>query len=180
MLIEMKEDDADFPALTLANYIFGGGAGLNARLAKRIRGKEGLSYGVDTSLSVSDMDKRGVFGASATAAPGNIAKLEVIFLEELQLARKDGFTAEELRNAKSGLLTGRQQSRAQDGYLANSWNDRMHRGRTFAEAAEFDAKFQAATLEEVNAAFRKHIEPTKLAIVKAGDFAKVAKDVKAH
>ena len=175
MLIQMQEDDPEFPALSLANYIFGGGAGLNARLAKRIRGKEGLSYGVGTSLSVSDFDKRGVFSASATAAPANIAKLEAIFMEELQLARKDGFTAEELANAKSGMLTTRQQSRAQDGNVAFSWADRMHRGRTFAEAAEFDAKYRAATLEEVNAAFRKFIDPSKISIVKAGDFAKTPK-----
>ena len=175
MVIEMIEDDPAFPALSLANYIFGGGAGLNARLAKRIRGKEGLSYGVGTSLSVSSFDIRGVFRASATAAPANIARLESIFMEELQLARKDGFTAEELANAKSGLLTGRQQSRAQDGYLASSWADRLHRDRTFAEAAQFDAKFRAATLDEVNAAFRKYIDPGQITIVKAGDFAKVTK-----
>ncbi len=173
MLIEMIEDDPAYPALALANYIFGGGAGLNARLAKRIRGKEGLSYGVGTSLSVSDLDRRGVFSASATAAPANIARLEAIFMEELQLARKDGFTAEELANAKSGTLTIRQQSRAQDNNLANSWTHRMHRGKTFAEAAAFDARYAATTLDEVNAAFRKFIDPTKITIIKAGDFAKV-------
>ena len=175
MVIEMIEDDPAFAALSLANYMFGGGAGLNARLAKRIRGKEGLSYGVGTSLSVSSFDTRGVFRASATAAPANIARLESIFMEELQLARKDGFTAEELANAKSGLLTGRQQSRAQDNYLASSWADRMHRDRTFAEAAQFDAKFRSATLDEVNAAFRKYIDPAQITIIKAGDFSKVAK-----
>ena len=118
-----------------------------------------------------------MFSASATAAPANIAKLESIFMEELQLARKDGFTAEELSIAKSGLLTSRQQSRAQDGNLASSWVDRMHRGRTFAEAAEFDAKYRAVTLDEMNAAFRKFIEPARLSIVKAGDFAKTSKSV---
>jgi zinc protease len=175
MLIQMQEDDADSPALMLANYMFGGGAGLSARIAKRIRGKEGLSYGANTSLSVSEFDKRGVFSASATAAPQNIAKLETIFREELDIARRDGFTAEELANAKSGTLGSRMQQRAQDGYLASSWADRMHRGKTFAEAADFDAKYAAVTLEQVNAAFRKHIDPAKLTIVKAGDFAKAAK-----
>ena len=175
MLIAMREDDPAYPALSLANYMFGGGAGLNARLAKRIRGKEGLSYGVSTSLSVSDFDKRGVFSASATAAPSNMAKLESIFLEELQLARKDGFTAEELANAKSGLLTSRQQNRAQDGYLANTWVTQLHRDRTFAEAAELDAKYRAASLDEVNAAFRTFIDPANITIIKAGDFAKAAK-----
>ena len=175
MLIAMREDDPAYPALSLANYMFGGGAGLNARLAKRIRGKEGLSYGVSTSLSVSDFDKRGVFSASATAAPSNMAKLESIFLAELQLARKDGFTAEELANAKSGLLTSRQQNRAQDGYLANTWVTQLHRDRTFAEAAELDAKYRAASLDEVNAAFRTFIDPANITIIKAGDFAKAAK-----
>ena len=105
--------------------------------------------------------------------PANIARLESIFMEELQLARKDGFTAEELANAKSGTLTLRQQSRAQDNNLANSWTHRMHRGKTFAEAAAFDAKYAATTLDEVNTAFRKFIDPTKITIIKAGDFAKV-------
>ena len=174
MTFAMHEDDPEYPALNLANYMFGGGAGLNARLAKRIRGKEGLSYGVGTSLSVSDRDRRGTFSASATAAPENIAKLEAIFMEELQLARKDGFTAEELTNAKSGLIAGRQQNLAQDNFLASSWADRMHRGKTFAESAEFTAKYRAATLDEVNAAFRNFIDPAKISIVKAGDFARVA------
>ncbi len=175
MLIEMREDDKDFPALTLANYIFGGGAGLNARISKRIRGKEGLSYGANTSLAVSNLDRRGMFSASATAAPQNIAKLEAIFREELDSARRDGFTAEELSNAKSGLLASRRQSRAQDGFVASYWLERLYRNETFLKATEMDAKLQAVTLDEVNAAFRKYIDPDKLAIVKAGDFAKTAR-----
>ena len=175
MLIEMHEDDKDFPALTLANYMFGGAAGLNARIAKRIRGKEGLSYGAYTSLDVSNVDRRGTFSASASAAPQNIAKVEAIFREELDLARRNGFTAEELANAKSGLLAARRQSRAQDAFVASYWLERLYLNENFLKAAEMDAKLQAVTLDEVNAAFRKYIDPAKLTIVKAGDFAKVAK-----
>jgi zinc protease len=173
MLIEMREDDADFPALSVANYIFGGGAGLNARIVRRIRGKEGLSYAVGTSLWVSDLDRRGVFSMSASAAPQNIAKLEAVFREELDIARRDGFTAQELADAKSGILAARRQYRAQDGFVANYWIDRLHRDETFLKAQVMDDKFQAVTLAEVNAAFRKYIDPEKLAIVKAGDFAKL-------
>jgi zinc protease len=172
MMIELREDDPEFPALALANHMFGGGAGLDARIAKRIRGKEGLSYGANTSLNVSNEDRRGTFSAFATAAPQNIARLETIFREELDMARRDGFTAEELAKAKAGLLTSRRQTRAQDGFVANYWTDRMHRDESFAKAAEVDAKFEAVTLEQVNAAFRKYIDPEKLAIVKAGDFSK--------
>jgi zinc protease len=175
LLVELRDDDPEYPALAMANYMFGGGAGLNARVAKRIRGKEGLSYGANTGLSVSSMDRRGTFSASATAAPQNIAKLESIFREELDLARKSGFTTEELANAKSGLLTSRRQGRAQDGFLASAWTDYLYRDKTFAEAAALDVKYQALTLAQVNAALNKYIVPENLVIVKAGDFSKVAK-----
>ena len=170
MLIEMREDDKDFPALSLANRIFGGG-GLNARVVKRIRGREGLSYAVYTSLAISDLDRRGVFSMSATTAPQNIAKLENVFREELDIARRDGFTAKELADAKSGLLASRRQSRAQDSFVASYWVDRLYRDETFLKAEAMDAQFRAVTLADVNAVFRKYIDPEKLAIVKAGDFA---------
>jgi len=173
MLIELREDDGDFPALSVANYIFGGGAGLNARVVRRIRGKEGLSYAIGTSLWVSDLDRRGVFSMSASTAPQNIAKLETAFREELDIARRDGFTAQELADAKSGILAARRQYRSQDGFVANYWVERLYRDQTFLEAQMMDDRFQAVTLAEVNAAFRKYIDPEKLAIVKAGDFTKL-------
>ena len=39
--VNLRDDDADYPALYLANYILGGGAELNSRLANRIRQKDG-------------------------------------------------------------------------------------------------------------------------------------------
>ena len=173
MFIDMREDDPEYPALALANYMFGQ-SGLSSRIAKRIRGQEGLSYGAGTSLSVSDLDRHGVFSASATAAPQNIARLEAVFFEELERAQRDGFTREELDNAKSGLLTSRRQRRAQDSAVASSWTSYLYRGEAFAESAKMDAKFAAVTLDEVNTAFRKYIDAKKLTVVKAGDFAKTA------
>src|SRR5262249_55000906 len=43
--LNLRDDDPDYPALLLGNYMLGGGF-LNSRLAVRIRQKEGLSYGV--------------------------------------------------------------------------------------------------------------------------------------
>jgi zinc protease len=36
--------------------------------------------------------------------------------------------------------------------------------------ADLEARMQALTVEQVNAAFKKHIDPAGLSIVKAGDF----------
>ncbi len=175
MNLEMNVDDADYPALYMANYIFGGGAGLNSRLSERIRQKEGLSYGVGSSLSLSTLDRDGSWSVEGIAAPQNMAKLEAAFQDELSKAITKGFTADEVKSAKSGALQQRLQGRAQDGSLASGWVGNLFYGRTYAKSQEFEDKLAALTPEQVSAAFRKYIVPTKLTIIKAGDFAKVAK-----
>ena len=47
-------------------------------------------------------------------------------------------------------------------------------GRTLAWDAEFEKKIAALTPEQINAAMRRYIDPAKITIVKAGDFAKSA------
>ena len=81
----------------------------------------------------------------------------------------------EVKSAKSGALQQRLQGRAQDGSLASGWVGNLFYGRTYAKSQEFEDKLAALTPEQVSAAFRKYIVPAKITIIKAGDFAKVAK-----
>jgi len=170
--VNMRDDDADYPALHVANYIVGGGAGFDSRLTARIRQKEGLSYGVGSGLSVGALDRAGVWSAEAIAAPGNIAKVETAFKEEIARALKDGFTDAEIASAKSGILQMRAQTRAQDGALAAGWGSNLYLGRTFAYSKQFEDKIMALTSADIVAALRKHIDPAKVTVVKAGDFKK--------
>ena len=81
-------------------------------------------------------------------------------------------TAEELANAKSGIMQQRVQNRAQDGTLAGAWASLLHLGRTFAYSKAFEDKLMALAVDDVNAALRKHLDPARVTIVKAGDFKK--------
>jgi zinc protease len=168
--VQMRDDDPDFPALYLANYILGGGAGFDSRLGARIRQKDGLSYGVGSELSVGSIDRVGSFSAYAIAAPANVAKVESAFKEEMARALKEGFTEAEVASAKSGSRQMRQQSRAQDGNLAPAWANFLYLGRTFQWSKDFDAKIAALTPADLVKALRKHVDPAKMTIVKAGDF----------
>lgn len=69
--LDLKSDDPDYPALELANYIFGDG-GLKSRLMDRIRQKDGLSYGGGSGVYASDIDRASHFTISAIAAPQNL------------------------------------------------------------------------------------------------------------
>ena len=169
--LNLREDDPDYPALVLGNYMLGGG-GLNSRLGTRIRQKEGISYGVGSQLQASPIDKNGVFLTFAIYAPQNVERLEAAFKEEIARALKDGFTEDEVKAAKSGWLQAQQVSRAQDNELAAMLSSQLYLNRTMAWDEAFEKKVMALTPNEIVAAMRRHIDPAKITIVKAGDFAK--------
>jgi zinc protease len=170
--LPLKDSDPDFAALTVANYIFGGGSGLNSRLMLRVRQKEGLSYGGSSRLNAGDLDANGSFTISAIAAPQNLAKLEASIKNELTRTVTEGITQEELDRAKSGLLQQRYQARTNDSTLAAAWNNYLNLNRTFAFSQALDDQIKSLTLAQVNAALKKHIDPAKLSVFIAGDEAK--------
>ncbi|MCE1204393.1 MAG: insulinase family protein [Holophagaceae bacterium] len=170
----MKDSDADYPAFLMANQILGGGA-LKSRLADRLRQKEGFSYGAGSFASVSSLDPVSSWQAYAIYAPENAAKLEAAFDDELQKALKDGFTQEELDFARTTWIQGEQTERQEDRAIAAWLGRSLQVGRSVRFEAELESKVKALKLDAVNAALRKYLDPAKLVVVKAGDFAKDAK-----
>ncbi|WP_370446419.1 M16 family metallopeptidase [Glaciimonas sp. PCH181] len=172
MNLDMRDDAADYPALLVANYLFGGGS-LKSRLADRIRQKDGLSYTVGSGLGMNAISRAASFNIQAIAAPQNLARVDLGVREELARARKDGFTAEELARAKSGILQENMQARAQDNALSAGWVRLLDLDRTFSWSKQLEDKISALTLDQVNAAFRNRIDPAQLSIVIARDETKV-------
>ena len=112
----------------------------------------------------------GDFYTQAIYAPENAEALETAFKEVLASVLQDGFTDDELRTAKQGWLEGRQLGRAQDSGLAGTLSQAMYFGRTLVFDAEFEDRVASMTLDEVNRVVRTRLDPTKITIVKAGDF----------
>jgi zinc protease len=165
----LRDDDPDAPALILANDIFGGGAGLSNRLIERLRQKDGLSYGAGTGLNVGSRSRVATWGLGAIVAPQNVARAEQAIREELERARRDGFTAKEVDDAKKGLLQERLVNRSQDGIVAGAWVSNLDLGRTFEFSRQFEDRLKAVTPDQVNAAFRKYVDPDRMTFVIAGD-----------
>jgi zinc protease len=168
---EMNDNNPDYPALVMGNFMLGGGF-LNSRLATRIRQKDGLSYGVGSQFSAGSLDNIGSFFAYAIYAPENVNKLETAYKEEIQKAVTEGFTAEEVAAAKSGWSQQRTVGRAQDGVVANTLNNYLFINRNYTWDEAFEKKVMELTPEQINAAMKKYITLDKMNIIKAGDFAK--------
>ena len=166
--VALVDTDADYPALVMANQLLGGDS--SSRLWMRIREAEGLSYGVGSGIDWSSIDRNSPWQASAIFAPQNRARVEAAFQEEVARALKDGFTATELSEGQSSLLSLRRLSRAQDAGVVQALANNLYLGRTFAVSARVDAAIAALTLGEVNAALRKYITPDNFVSAYAGDF----------
>jgi zinc protease len=168
--IEMKDTDPDYPAMVLANYMFGGS--ITSRMEDRIRNQEGLSYGAQTGFSAPAEGNMARFQARATSNPQNTPKLEAIFKEELAKVLAGGFNDKEIAEAKKSFHDQRVVARSQDAQLVSLIGTREEFGRTLDWDTQMDAKLEALTTAQINAAFRRHVDPAAMTIVKAGDFRK--------
>ncbi len=170
MNLRVRDDHPDFPALVLGNYLLGGSP--DARLARRVREKEGLSYSIRSWLDVGSFDAVAEFGVTAIHAPQNRARLEQAVAEEIDSALNKGFSTEEVEAAKSGLLQLRRVARNQDNSLTARLASYTHLNRTFAWDVDLEKRLAALTPQMIQEAMRRHIDPRGLSTVWAGDSSK--------
>jgi zinc protease len=170
-LVKLNDEDPDYAALVMADYMFGG-SGLGTRLSRRIRDKEGLSYGVQSNFAIPTKEDAATFVGVALSAPQNTPKVEASFKDELAKTLKDGFTADEVAAAKKAWIQERGMSRSEDSALVGLFASRQRFDRTLKFDESLEAKVAALTPEQISAAFRKHVDPESLIYVKAGDFKK--------
>jgi zinc protease len=171
LLMPMKDDDPDYPAMVMGNFVLGGGA-LSSRIADRLRQKGGLSYTAMSMLQASPLERRANFMVLAIYNPDNVVKVVTGVDEELARLLKDGVKIDELKKAKTGYLQQQQVTRTMDAMLAASLAENLFVGRTMQFQADLEQKIQALTPEAVDAALRKHLDPKRLSVVTAGDFVK--------
>ena len=169
MTIPMRDDHPDYAALSIGNFVLGS-SGLSSRLGDRLRQKEGLSYSVQSSLQPSAVDERTTFFLFAISNPDNAPKVHEAIQDELKKLLDNGITAEELEAAKAGYLQEQQVQRTEDRAIVQSLESYAFIGRDMKFVADFEDRISKLTVEEVNAALKKHIDPQRLFIVQAGDF----------
>ncbi|HEU4726782.1 MAG TPA: pitrilysin family protein [Kofleriaceae bacterium] len=170
--VDMKDDDPDVPAMMAANYALGGG-GFVSRLLTRLRQKDGLSYFAFSQLRLYPLDAAGGFLAGGALNPGNARKGMAAMLEEITNLAKGGITAEELAGAKQGLLTGFERNLSNDPFVLGLLHDGLYLDRKTDFWAKQNAQISALTLDQVNAAIKRHLRPEALVKITAGDKAKM-------
>ena len=163
--VRMRDDHADYPALLLVNHL------LDSRFRYRIREEEGLSYNAGSKFSAHPDHENAGFIAHAIFAPENAGRVVSAFREEIDRALTWGFPTEVLEEAKRSYLNYAQRHRSDDRQVAFLLEFTLLHDRTMEFLAQREAAIEALTADDLLAAMRRHIDPKRMSIFRAGDFA---------
>ena len=161
----VKRDDPDFFALTVGNYILGGG-GFVSRLTSEVREKRGLSYSVYSYFSPSL--HAGAFTVGLQTRPDQAAQALAVSREVVGRFVTEGPTQPELDAAKSNLVGGFalliDSNRKLLGNVANiAWN-----GLPLDYLDRWTAMVERVTVADVRAAFARVLQPARMVTVIVG------------
>jgi zinc protease len=143
------------------------GRSFTSRLMGNVRDREGLTYGIGSKMA-NDTFRGGMWYIRATFAPALLERGLASTHRELSSWWKDGVTADELAYRKTAIAGSFAVSLETSDGLAEQLLRCAERGFEVSWLDEFPAKVRALTLEQVNAAIKKHLDPEKMVTVKAG------------
>jgi zinc protease len=161
----LQARDQDSLALKVGTAILG--SGLTGRLMASVRDKEGLTYGIGANVA-EDTFTDGYFVVNATFAPALLDKGIASTRRELQTWWANGITAKELADRQQNLVGTYHVGLATTAGLAGALLRAVQQGREVTWLDEYPRAVQALTVEDVNAAIKKHVDPKSLVLVEAG------------
>ena len=161
----LKYTDPDTLPLRVGTAILG--SGFTGRLMATVRDKEGLTYGIGAVVN-NDTFTDGDWHISATFAPALLPKGLTSTKRELTAWYAQGVTATELERRKTNLAGSFQVGLATTDGLATALLAAVNRGLPITWLDEYPGKVEAITLEQVNGAIKKHLDPDKMVLIEAG------------
>jgi zinc protease len=162
----LKYSDPDRIALATGTTIFGGGY-FSSRLLATVRAKEGLTYAIYALLS-GDTYTDGEWVIQGTFAPQLLEPGLASTRRELTRFVAAGVTADELRDFKSTIAGTYKIALATSSGMAEQIRAFVQRGLPLSYLDDYPTKVGALTLEQVNGAIKKYLDPEKVVTVLAG------------
>jgi zinc protease len=167
--VQMKVGDPDYITSRLLNQILGGGS--SSRLFMNLREDKGYTYGAYSSIGSDKLVATISADASVRTEVTDSAVYE--FIHEIENLVENGVTEEELAKAKAELSGSFGRSLEQPGTVANFALNIERYGLPKDYYQTYLQKLNAYTVEDINAAAKRLIEPDKFIITTVGNGAEI-------
>ena len=168
--LSINEDHEDFLPLTVGTRALGGA--FTARLMRKVRVEDGLTYGVYSSLTGTTNKSPGTWIAYGTYSPDLLKRGEVSMEGVLNGWADAGITKEELENMKSTIVGSMQVGYDTTGGLARGILSAVINRGGVKYLDDYASQVEQVTLEQVNRAIKTHIKMEEVYRVAAGSIDK--------
>jgi zinc protease len=163
----IRRTDPTYYALWLMNHAFGQYS-MSGRLGQNIRERQGMAYYVGSSLDANVVE--GPLVVRAGVGPENVDRTIAAIDHEVSALSRDGLTMKELDDSRQYLIHALPRSLETNLAIANF----LQQADLFDLGVDYDERLpdllRAVTLEEVNAAARRLLDPDRATVVIAGPY----------
>ncbi len=161
----IQDEDPDWTALAVANYILGGG-GFSARLMDQVREQRGLVYGIGTSPSVRDYVA--MLRGSAQSENANVAEAIEVVRAEMDRLYREGATQAEVNDAITYLTGSFALDLDSNVKIASVVHGYQAAGRDIGYVNRRNDLIRDVTLDDVNRVIRRLFDPDAFTFVVVG------------
>jgi zinc protease len=160
-----KRDDPDFFALTVGNYILGGG-GFVSRLTTQVREKRGLSYSVYSYFEPGL--HAGAFTLGLQTRPDQAEQALQVSRDVLASFVANGPTLQELQAAKDNLIGGFALRLDSNRKLLDNVSNIAWNRLPLNYLDTWTQQIEQVTLQQIRSAFARKLQPEKMVTVILG------------
>ena len=158
----VSRDNPDYYALTIMNYILGGG-GFSSRLVVEIRNKRGLAYSV---ASFFDPGKyQGSFQIVLQTKNSSAREAIDLSFGEMERIRKEGVSEKELEGAKKYLIGSFPMRLNTQGKLSNFLSQVEYYGLGLNYPEKYPSLIRSVTKEDILRVAKKYLHPENTILV---------------
>jgi zinc protease len=161
----IQDEDPDWIALSVANYILGGG-GFSSRLMNEVREQRGLVYGIGTGPSVRD--HAALIRGSAQTENANVAEALGVTRAEIARFYTEGATQTEVNDAVTYLTGSFALDLDSNVKIANVVHSYQAAGREITYVNTRNDLIRAVTLADVNRVARRLFNPEGFTFIVVG------------
>ena len=167
----VARSDPSYYACSLMNNILGQYS-MGGRLGDSIRERQGMAYYAFSSLDANVAE--GPLTIRAGVSPANVDRAVASIDEEIARVVRDGFDDKELRESQRYLIGSMPRALETNAAIATFLQTAEFFGLGLDHDLRLPEHLAAVTLEEVNAAARRILDPDRATIVIAGPYQDLA------
>jgi zinc protease len=168
----------DFLPFMFGLAVFGKWGGFAGRLMSTVREQEGLTYGIYAKTETFLNEEQGYWRIMTFFAPEKALQGVTSTFREIKKIYEHGITMEEFERFKNIIGTADTLKNDSTAALLGELHSYHMQRFSLEEIAKHKARMTGVTLDEVNAALRKYLNPATLTVSAAGPIKKVEKELK--